>query len=108
MNGENLREKLKEIRGYAIFFTNHAELRLVKRQIDKNMVISHLRNPDTLKLAEKIFVEKESEKYKLWFVPFKKIAFIYVIVIKRLEQKIIVVTVIKQRLDWQKTVERNA
>ena len=108
MNGEGLREKLREIAHYAIVFTNHAELRLAKRQIEKRIVVNHLRNPAALKLAEKIFAEKDCEKYKLWFVPFKKIAYVYVIVINHLEQKIVVITVIKQRLDWQKKVEKNA
>ncbi|MDD5163358.1 MAG: DUF4258 domain-containing protein [Candidatus ainarchaeum sp.] len=122
MNGKNLREKLSEIAHYAVVFTNHAEFRLAKRQIEKEIVVNHLRNPAALELAEKIFAEKASakhfpkaflfgekafEKYKLWSVPFKKIAYVYVIVINHLEQKIVVITVIKQRLDWQRKVERN-
>lgn len=107
MNGESLREKLMKIAHYAIVFTSHAELRLAKRQIERGIVVNHLRNPIALKLVEKILAEKNFEKYKLWFVPFKKIAYTYVIVINHLEQKIVVITVIKQRLDWQKKVEKN-
>ena len=108
MNSAALAEKLRKISNYEIEFTEHAELRLLQRQIDKNQAISHIRNPDCLKLAERLFTRECKEKYKLWFVPFNRIAYIYVIVINHSERRIIVKTAIKQRLMWQKRVERNA
>ena len=88
------------IKNYQILFTPHSELRLQQRQIKKEDVINHLRNPVSLKLAEKLNSTDE-EKYKLWFIPYKRTAYIYVIVIKYFEQKIIVKTVIKQKLIWR-------
>ena len=107
MNGENLGERLRAIAWYDIVFSLHAELRLVQRQVKKESVVWHLRNPVSLKLAEKLPAPKGDEKYKLWFLPSKRIAYIYVIVINHSQQRIIVKTVIKQRLMWQKKVERN-
>lgn len=107
MNGEGLIERLKGLKYYELIFTQHAELRLVMRQIDKGIVIAHLREPDSLKLVEKLPHRKDDEKYKLWFVPFKRIAYIYVIVINHLQKRIVVKTVVKQRLDWQKRVEKH-
>jgi len=43
MNGGNLAEKLRGLAGYELIFTEHAELRLVQRQIAKELVISHVR-----------------------------------------------------------------
>ena len=108
MNGSALAEKLRKLGNYGLAFTKHAELRLVQRQIDKSLAISHIRNPDCLRLAERLFIGECEEKYKLWFVPFNRIAYIYVIVINHSRQKIIVKTAIKQRLAWQKRVEKNA
>ena len=109
MNGESIAERLKNLQDFAIVFTKHAELRLVQRQIEKKAVISHLRNPASLKMVEKLASERQGdEKYKLWFIPTKRTALIYVIVINHQEQRIIVKTVIKQRLMWQKKVEKNA
>jgi len=107
MNGESLIEKLKKFSSYEIVFTKHAELRLVQRQIEKETVVDHIRKPDSLKLAERLYDRKEEEKYKLWFLPHKRIAYIYVMVINHYQQRIIVKTVIKQKLMWQKKVERH-
>jgi hypothetical protein len=66
-----------------------------------------IRKPDSLKLAERLSARKYEEKYKLWFVPHKRIAYVYVIVINRLLERIFVKTVIKQRLEWQKRVQHH-
>ncbi|MFH1588818.1 MAG: DUF4258 domain-containing protein [Candidatus Diapherotrites archaeon] len=103
----DLSEKLRNLRHYEIVFTKHAELRLVQRQISKEMVISDLRNPKSLKLAEKQPPDVNEEKFKLWFIPFKRTAFIYVIIINHFRRKLFVKTVIKQKLIWQKKAEKN-
>lgn len=108
MNGSDFCEKLKGLRGYALIFTRHAELRLVQRQINRETIISDIRNPVSLKLVEKLQSEKGEEKYKLWFIPYSRTAFVYVIVINPFQERIIVKTVIKQKLGWQKKVEKNA
>jgi hypothetical protein len=109
MNGNGFAEKLKNAQCFEIIFTKHAELRLVQRQIRKEDAVNDLRNPKSLKLIEKLQCERnDDEKYKLWFVPSKRVARVYVIVINTSQQRIIVKTVIKQRLDWQKKVEKNA
>ncbi len=107
MNGQQFVSKLEKLKGYKIIFTPHAELRLGQRQIDRKTVLGHLRRPDSLKLVEKLAVAK-GEKYKLWFVPFKRIAYIYVIVLNHSQKRIIIKTAIKQRLVWQKKVEKHA
>ncbi len=107
MNGNSFAEKLRGLGSYGLVFTKHAELRLLQRQVAKELVISHVRRPDSLKLVEKLPAEKGDEKYKLWFVPSKRIAYIYVIVINHSQQRIVIKTVIKQRLVWQKKVERH-
>jgi len=106
MNGHKFAEKLAKLGSYGIAFTPHAELRLVQRQIDSKTVVGHLRRPDSLKLVEKL-PARGGEKYKLWFVPFKRIAYIYVIVINHSQKRIIIKTAIKQRLVWQKKVEKH-
>lgn len=108
MNGESLVEKLGNARSFEIVFTRHAELRLAQRQIEKKTVINDLRKPAFLKLAERLPAKQENdEKYKLWFMPSNRTANIYVVVINHSEQRIIVKTVIKQRLMWQKRVEKH-
>lgn len=107
MSFEGFAKKLKALQHYDIIFTRHARLRLIQRQIKKKLVITHLRNPTYLILVEKRETKKEDEKYKLWFVPSKRIAYIYIIVINHTLRRIIVKTAIKQRLMWQKRVERH-
>ncbi|MBN2127085.1 MAG: hypothetical protein JW703_01690 [Candidatus Diapherotrites archaeon] len=106
MNGIDFSEKLKKL-DFEIVFTNHAELRIIQRQLEKQKIISDLKNPVSLKLIEKQECVEFEEKYKLWFIPFKRTAYIYVIVINYVKKKIFVKTVIKQRLIWQKKVEKN-
>jgi len=67
-----------------------------------------LRNPASLKLVESPNSRKGEEKYKSWFVPCKRIAYIYVIAIDFQKKRIVIITLAKQRLDWQKRVERYA
>jgi len=88
MNGDEFKEKLRGISWYDIVFTRHSDLRLAQRQIDRQLVVNHLRNPVVLKLTEKLAAEKGEEKYKLWFVPSKRVAYIYVIVINHSQQTI--------------------
>jgi len=107
VNGKTIAEKLIKCRLYKFIFTKHAELRLVNRQIEKKLVIRHLQKPDSLKMAEKLPAGRDDEKYKLWFVPSKRIAYIYIIVINYFQQRIVIKTVIKQRLMWQKRVEKH-
>lgn len=107
MSLKNIVNKLKNIRSYKIIFTKHAEIRLAQRQIKKELVIKHLRDPGTLQLAERRHAKAGDEKYKLWFIPSKRIAYIYIIVINHTQRRIIVKTAIKQRLMWQKRVERH-
>ena len=108
MNKEDFARKLAEIGYYGISFTSHAELRLLQRQIDKKTIIGHLRNPESLKVVERLHSESSGEKYKLWFIPHRRIAYIYVVIINNSKQRIVVVTAIKQKLRWQKRVNRHA
>lgn len=93
---------------YGIIFTAHAELRLERRQIERAIVISHLRNPEALKLVEKLPADAGDEKYKLWFVPHRRTAYIYIVVINNSQRRIIVKTAVKQRLAWQRRAEKHA
>lgn len=81
MNGKIFSDKLRAMHSYALVFTVHAELRLKQRSIERQTVVEHLRNPVALKLVEKLSEKGGEEKYKLWFVPYKRIAYIYVIVL---------------------------
>ncbi len=98
--------KLKQL-GFEIVFTKHAELRIIQRQLVKEKILFDLLNPVSLKLVELQESNDFEEKYKLWFIPFKRTAFIYVIVINYVKKKLFVKTVIKQKLFWQKKVEKN-
>lgn len=108
MNGKELAEILRKLSSeYEVVFTKHAKLRLERRQIEKQAVLDNLQNPESLKLVEQLKTQKTNEaKYKLWFVPFKRIAYVYVIVINHSKRKIFVITAFKVRLDWQKKVEK--
>lgn len=108
MDTANFERKLREVSYYQIIFSRHAELRLTQRQIDKETVMGHLRNPEPLKIVERLRAREKGEKYKLWFIPHRRIAYIYVVVINNARECIIVVTVIKQRLNWQKRVKKYA
>jgi len=92
---------------YSLEFTEHVRLRLVQRQIDEEIVVRHLHSLDHLKLIERQTGGHDEEKYKLWFVPRKRIAYIYVVAIKDIPRKVIVITAIKQRLYWQRKVQHN-
>ncbi|MCD6479109.1 MAG: hypothetical protein J7L44_04470, partial [Candidatus Diapherotrites archaeon] len=69
--------KLKNLSDYEIIFTKHAKIRLIQRQIKEDLVVEHLRKPNTLQLVEKRAAKPGDEKYKLWFIPSKRIAYIY-------------------------------
>ena len=105
MDANGFTRKLQKLRGFIAVFSLHAQIRLQQRQIPESIVREHLRNPVSLKLVESLKARKGEEKYKLWFVPYKKIAYTYVIAINHPEQRIVVITLVKQRLDWQKKAE---
>ena len=77
----------------------------MQRQISREILIKHLRECAHLKVLEQQSGGKDEEKYKLWFVPHKRIAYVYVVAIKDVAKKIIVITAIKQRLSWQRKVQ---
>ena len=106
MKANGFAGKLRKLRDFIIIFSSHAQIRLHQRQISESIVREHLRNPVSLKLVERLKARGSEEKYKLWFVPYKRIAYIYVIAIDRKRKRIVVVTLAKQRLDWQKKVEK--
>jgi len=89
-----------------IVFTAHAKLRMNERRILESTVREQLLNPESLELVEELPSGSGEEKYKLWFVPNKRIAYIHVIVLKKHGRGLIVVTAIKHRFDWQKKVEK--
>lgn len=108
MNGSKVGEKLREYAQSGVSFSKHAEIRMKQRNIDAQLVENHLKNPETLKLAEKLPSQEGEEKYKLWFVPSKRTAYIYVIVLKETSHNITVVTAARQKLAWQKKVQKHA
>jgi len=98
--------KLEKHAALGVVFTSHAKLRMSERQIPESAVIEQLRNPGSLELVEKLASGSNEEKYKLWFVPNKRIAYIHVVVLRKTGNGLIVVTVMKHRFDWQKKVEK--
>lgn len=96
--------KLASFSRQDIFFSDHALIRLRQRQITKDEVISNLLNPSSLIFAGKQQADKPNEeKYNCFFKCSANRFHRYAIVIKN---NVLVVTVIKLNLRWQKTAEK--
>lgn len=101
-----LLRRLKEIQKEEdIFIDLHAEKRAAQRKVDLNEVKLNLLNPaKKLIFASRLDSEKDGlEKFKCYFGYSKTQTQIYII---KINQKIMVKTVIKLNKRWQKRAEK--
>ena len=84
-------------------FSNHAEIRMLQRQINKEEVINNIINPKRLEYAIKEESIRSNEaRFDCYFGYSKTQCHRYVLIVKH---DVVVVTVIKINRRWQKIVE---
>lgn len=98
MGASEIVRRLKSISHYRIVFTKHAKYKLYWRDIEKKVVLRDLHNPQSLSAGERLHGGNE-EKYKLWFISRKGIAYIYIVAINNVQEKIIVVTLMTDNME---------
>lgn len=104
MDHKYLKNKLNRIKKGDILIDPHAELRAKQRIVDLEEVKENIANPRKLVFAEQLKSEADGlEKYKCYFSCSKTQTHIYII---KINQKIIVKTIIKINKRWQKRVEK--
>lgn len=86
-----------------IVFSQHAQIRMIQRQLNKEEVINNIINPKRLEYALKEKSNNQNEeKFDCYFGYSKTQCQRYVLLIKK---NIIVITAIKINRRWQKIVE---
>jgi len=96
MNLNEFKEKLKRHRKSDIIFTNHAEIQAFVREVDLEEVKENIIHPDKL-----VYVKEENAKYDCYFAYSRHLYHRYILAINN---KIIIVTIIKINRDWQKAI----
>jgi len=100
MNHKNyVISKIQNIDKENIRFTNHANIRITQRQLNKDEIIENIINPFRLKYA----ILEEQGKFDCYFEYSKTQCHKYVI---KIENNIIVITVIKINRRWQIIAEK--
>ena len=96
---------LKKYKKEDISIDKHAELRARHRDLDLEEVYYNLLNPSKrLSFANKLEEEDNLEKYKCYFGYSKTQCQIYII---KVNEKVIVKTIIKLNKRWQKKAEKH-
>ena len=98
-----VKKRLKSFTRENIIITDHAMVRIIQRQIDKNEIIENLINPERLDYAIKEDSSKKEEKFDCYFGYSRRLCHRYVIVIKN---NVVVVTVVKIDRRWQEIAEK--
>jgi ribosomal protein S1 len=102
MRLNELKEKLRKYKKSDIIITNHAELQAFVREVDLEEVKENVINPTKLVYAKRQEAKfKEGEKYDCYFAYSKHFYHRYALSIN---EKIIIVTIIKINRDWQKAI----
>src|SRR4030042_5266336 len=93
-------DKFKDtLRGYKkeeIIITNHAEIQAYVREVSLEEVKENIINPTKL-----VHVKQDEEKYDCYFAYSKHLYHRYILT---MNNKIIIVTIIKINRDWQKAI----
>ncbi len=102
MELNKLKEKLNKYNKSEIIITNHAEFQAFTRDIDIEEVKENIVNPIKLVYAKKQDAKYlNEEKYDCYFAYSKHLYHRYALAIN---EKIIIVTIIKINRDWQKAI----
>ena len=102
MELKDLKEKLSKYKKSNIIITYHAELQAFVRDVDLEEVKENIINPVRLVYAKKQEARhKDEEKYDCYFAYSKHLYYRYALIIN---EKIIIVTIIKINRDWQKAI----
>ncbi|MFH1801800.1 MAG: hypothetical protein ABH804_03155 [archaeon] len=102
MELEQLKTKLREYKKSDIIITDHADLQAFVRNVDLEEVKENIVNPVRLVYAKKQDAKfKGEEKYDCYFSYSKHLYHRYTLTIN---QKIIIVTIIKINRNWQKAI----
>ena len=98
---------LKKYKKEDIIIDEHAELRAGQRNLDLDEVYHNLLNPSKrLSFADKLEEEKDKlEKFKCYFAYSKTQCQIYII---KINEKLIVKTIVKLNKRWQKKAEKSS
>jgi hypothetical protein len=101
-----VKERLICFKREDIIFTDHAEIRIIQRQLSKTEIIENILNPVRLEYARREEASRPGEeKYACYFGYSKTQCQEYILIIKR---NIVVVSVVKINRRWQRIAERKA
>ena len=104
MNLTEFKEKLSSYKRKDLIFTSHAEIQAIFREIDLEEVKENILYPTKL-----VYFEEQdsgnslSKKYNCYFEYTNRLAHRYILA---LNEKVIIVTIIKINREWQRTIRK--